>query len=171
MINKQAQFELDARVNFQDYWRATYSYMFLVSKFKVLLVGAAGGALIFLLLTILYPQRKPAYQLLVPLAALALLLLILYLNTKYLYSTKKFLHANVRYVFSDQGVDAVAPLSPGWRSWDEMAKAFELKHDFVLFYSPERMYPIPKRCFQNPAELLRFREMLRAQMGSKARLR
>lgn len=171
IMSKPTRFELNVHIEFQDYWRATYSYMFLILKFKQLLIAAVGCLLIFLFLAVRYPYGKPAYELLIPLAGLAVLLIILYLNTKYLFSAKKFLHANVRYVFSDTGVDAIAPLAPGWRSWNEIAKAIELKHDFVVFYSPERMYPIPKRCLQDAAALHHFRELLERHLGSRAKLR
>ena len=78
---------------------------------------------------------------------------MLYANTKMLFAGKKFLQHPVRFIFSSEGVNAVAPGSPGETSWSAIPKAFELKDDFLIFYTSERMYTIPKRCFAGDGKL------------------
>ena len=169
-MNPDAPIELKVRIEFQDYWRATSSYMLRHFKLQWLIVSAVGYLILFLYLTFTNPFGAPVYPLLIPLAALGFLYAILYLNTKMLFAGKKFLRHEVRYVFSSEGVEAIAEGSPGKTSWSAIPKAFELKNDFLIYYTSERMYPIPKWCFTSDEELKRFRMMLGTHLGSKAKL-
>jgi YcxB-like protein len=167
----EEELDLIVRVDFPDYWRATSSYMLGIFKVKWVIAGAAAYTLIFLFLVIAFPQSKPSYELLILPAVLALGIALLYFNTKLLFASKKFLQGDVRYVFSSSGVDAVAPLSPGHTSWSEIPKAFELERDFLVFYTPERMYTIPKKCFPDAEHIEKFRRILKSRLGDKAKLK
>jgi hypothetical protein len=171
MISKNSLFEIDVRVEIIDYWRATYGYMFRHPTFRLLAIGASIYALVSLALFIKYPYPRLLYPPLVPLAATAVAFAILYLNTRLLYSSKKFLHHTVRYILSDEGIESVAPDAPGLTKWDQIPKALELRHDFLIFYTEERMYTIPKRSFQSPEQLARFKAVLQANLGPRMRLR
>lgn len=171
MSNRETKFEIDVRVEMQDYWRATYGYMLGILRFRILLIGVCLWALVSLVLFVKYPSSQSLYPPLIPMAAIALATAILYLNTRMLYSSKKFLHHTVRYVLSDEGIQSIAPLAPGRTPWEQVPKALELKHDFLIFYTEERMYTIPKQSFQSAEQLSRFKEILRSHLGSKARLR
>ena len=162
--------EVIVRVDFQDYWRATSAYMLRHFRLKWLVVSAGLYLALFLYLNFTRTYHGQTYPLLIPLAALGFLYAVLYLNTKMLFAGKKFLQHPVRYVFSSEGVNAIAVGSPGQTSWNAIPNAFELKDDFLIFYTAERMYTIPKRCFAGDKELKQFREMLASHLGSKARL-
>jgi len=139
-------------------------------KLKWLIVSAGAYLLLFFYLNFTRTYSGQTYPLLIPLAALGFLYAVLYLNTKMLFASKKFLQHPVRYVFTSEGVNAIAPGAPGDISWNAIPKAFELKDDFLIFYTAERMYTIPKRCFAGEEELKNFRAVLIQQLGSKAKL-
>ena len=162
--------ELVVQIDFQDYWRATCAYMLRHFKLKWLIVSAGLYLALFVYLNLTNPGGGQTYPLLIPLVALGILYAILYLNTMMLFAGKKFLQHPVRYVFSSTGIEAIAPGAPGPTSWSAIPKAFELKNDFLIFYTAERMYAIPKRCFAGEAELVRFRAMLSSRLGDKAKL-
>jgi hypothetical protein len=162
--------EVTVRIDFQDYWRATSAYMLRHFRLKWLIVSAGLYLALFLYLNFTRTYNGQTYPLLIPLAALGFVYALLYLNTKMLFAGKKFLQHPVRYVFSSEGINAIAAGSPGETSWNAIPKAFELKDDFLIFYTAERMYTIPKRCFAAVEELQRFRAMLAAHLGSKAKL-
>jgi hypothetical protein len=162
--------ELTVRIDFQDYWRATSAYMLRYFRLKWLIITAVVYLALFFYLNFSHSYRGQTYPLLIPLAALGLLYAVLYLNAKTLFARKKFLQHTVRYVFTSEGVNAIAVGSPGQTSWSAIPKALELQDDFLIFYTAERMYTIPKRCFAGADELKRFRAMLAANLGSKANL-
>ena len=169
-MNSELPIELTVRVDFQDYWRATSAYMLRHFRLKWLIVSAGLYLALFLYLNFTNAYRGQTYPLLIPLAALGFVYAMLYLNTKMLFAGKKFLQYPVRFVFSSEGVNAIAAGSPGETSWSAIPKAFELKDDFLIFYTAERMYTIPKRVFAGDEELERFRQMLAEHLGTKAKL-
>jgi hypothetical protein len=169
-MNAELPIELTVRINFQDYWRATSTYMLRHFKLRWLIACAVLYLLLFFYLNLSHTYRGQTYPLLIPLAALGFLYAMLYLNTKVLFAGKKFLQHPVRFIFSSDGVNAIAPGSPGETSWTAIPKAFELKDDFLIFYTAERMYTIPKRCFANDGDLERFKQMLARHLGDKVSL-
>jgi hypothetical protein len=169
-MNSEVHIVVTVRVDFQDYWRATSAYMLRIVKMKQLIAAAAVYFLLFLYLTYLDPLGAPKY-LLVPLAALGFVYAMLYLNTKMVFAGKKFLQHPVRFVFSSEGVNAIAEGSPGETPWNAIPKAFELKDDFLIFYTAERMYVIPKRCFAGVDDVRGFRSVLAAHLGTRAQLK
>lgn len=169
-MNSELAMELTVRIEFQDYWRATSAYMLRHFRLKWLIVSAGLYLVLFFYFNFTRTYHGQTYPLLIPLAALGFLYAMLYLNTKMLFAGKKFLRHPVRYVFNSEGVNAIAVGSPGETSWSAIPKAFELKDDFLIFYTAERMYTIPKRCFAGAEELQRFRALLAAHLGSKANL-
>lgn len=169
-MSPELPIEITVRVDFQDYWRATSAYMMRHFNLRWLIMIAGLYLALFLYLNFTNAYHGQNYPLLIPLAALGFLYAVLYLNTKMLFGGKKFLQHPVRYIFNSEGVNAIAPGSPGETSWNAIPKAFELKDDFLIFYTAERMYTIPKRCFAGDDELKRFKQMLAAHLGSKAKL-
>jgi hypothetical protein len=166
----ESPIEITVRIDFQDYWRATSAHMLDHFKLKWLIVSAGLYLALFLYLNFTNTYHGQTYPLLIPLAALGFVYAVLYVNTKMLFAGKKFLQHPVRYVFSSEGVNAIAAGAPGETSWSAIPKAFELKDDFLIFYTAARMYTIPKRCFAGAEELQRFREMLALHLGNKAKL-
>ncbi len=169
-MGMEVPFELTVRITFDDYWRATSAYMLRMFKLWQLILSAVIYLGLFLYINLTHSFGGPTYPLLIPLAGLGFVYAVLYLNTKTLFAGKKFLQDEVRYIFSGEGINAVAPGAPGETSWSAIPKAFELKKDFLIFYTSERMYTIPKRCFAGENEVKQFREMLAAQLGKKAKL-
>jgi hypothetical protein len=169
-MSPELPIEITVRIDFQDYWRATAAYMLRFVRLRWLIAVAVVYLALFAYLNFTGSYQGQTYPLLIPLAALGFLYAMLYLNTKMLFAGKKFLQHPVRYVFSSEGVNAIAAGSPGETSWSAIPKAFELKDDFLIFYTAERMYTIPKRCLVGEEELQRFRAMLAVHLGSKAKL-
>jgi hypothetical protein len=169
-MNVESPIELKVRISFQDYWRATLAYMIRHLKVKWLIATAIIYLGIFLYSQVFSPIVTPTYLLLIPLAAVGFIYAILYFNTRLLFAGKKFLHHEVRYVFSNEGLEAIAPESPGMTGWSSIPKAYELENDFLIYYTTERMYTIPKRYLEDEVELKRFRAMLASHLGSRVKL-
>jgi len=107
-MNSGLPIEFTVRIDFQDYWRASTAYMLRHFRLKWLIVSAGLYLALFLYLNFTNTYHGQTYPLLIPLAALGFLYAVLYLNTKMLFAGKKFLQHPVRYVFSSEGVKAIA---------------------------------------------------------------
>ena len=162
---------LNVQVDFADYWRATVGFMIQNWRLKMVLVSSALSLTGFLYFAVRYPYSSPPFQLLVIPGALIVAALVVYINTQSVFAGKNFLRGNVRYTFGDDGVNAEAELSPGFTEWAQVPKAIELKNDFLVFYTRERMYTIPKACFESNGQMDSFCELLTSKLGSRASLK
>ena len=162
--------EIRAKIDFAEYWRATHSYMLGIFKFKWFMIIAGLFLALFIYRSIAAPYAAPAYPLLIPPVGLVFLYGMLYLNTLYLFNSKTFLQHEVRYVFSSDGINAIGESTPGETRWSHVPKAIELSQDFLIFYTTERMYTLPKRCFASAEEVARFRRILERELGDRAKL-
>jgi len=95
----------------------------------------------------------------------------IYFGAKRAFSGNKLLNQPARFRFSSQGLDASGPLSSGTCKWEGILSAEESHSLFLLFFGEQQAYIVPKRYFGDASVLPQFRELLRAQLGGRARLR
>jgi len=101
----------------------------------------------------------------------AFLLGFIYWNTKGYFARSEKKARSMRYRFCTDSLDVHSEARGGFLPWFALHEAIEIKSSFLLFIAPHEHYLIPKRCFGDPAEIETVRELLREQMGGKARLR
>jgi hypothetical protein len=163
--------ELDVQLELRDYLQANYWYLFNRMGFRWLL----GLAILMLLMTFFaaffVPDAWPGLfiPLMVPVGVLVGFLSV-YFGARRAMKSNKALQEMVRYRFSAEGIDAVAPSSSGHVNWDVMFQAVETKHNFLIFIARNIMYTIPKRCFQDNHQMEVFRQLLREQLMERAKL-
>ncbi len=77
----------------------------------------------------------------------------------------------MRYRFSPEALEISSEVRSGWLPWEAVSEAFETKKSFLLFLSPGEHYVVPKRCVPCADNIDRLRDLLREQIGTKAKLR
>jgi len=163
--------ELDVKLELNDVLQATYWHLFNKRRFGWLI----GFSVFLLLVTIGVAFLVPdaGFGLLFPLVLpLATLLIVVapYFGAKRTMKSNKMAQQVIRYRFSPEGIDAIAPSSAGHVNWDLLLEAIETKHSFLLFISPQLMYTIPKRCFPGgELQMDEFRQLVREQLSEKAK--
>jgi len=165
--------ELDVLLEFRDFLRATYWFFFRRFKFVLIL---------FVIVLVVYPlllfsgqistsANDNYWGLLIPAGILFFLLINPYFSARRQMTSNKCLNQRLHYVFDETGIDATAPLSSGHTSWANIHKAYETSSNFLLFISKNMMYTIPKRCFVDGSQIDGFRQLLKSQLVSRAKLK
>ena len=160
-------------LEFRDFLRA--NYWFLFKKFKLLLVLLIIGCVVYPAFYILGAGTKNpddnSWGLLIPFGLLAFLLGSTYFGAKRQMASNKSLSEPHHYTFSENGIDSVAPSSSAHTSWSNIYEAYETKHNFLLFLSRNALYTIPKRCFRDSEQINAFKDLLKSELSSKAKLK
>src|SRR4029078_12801639 len=94
-----------------------------------------------------------------------------YLGAKRQLASHKAMNETHHYTFLNEGINSVSASTSAHQDWDNIREAVETKTNFLLFIALNQMCIIPKRCFQNEEQLDLFREMLRRQLSSKAKIK
>ena len=169
-MNSETTVEIDVLLEFRDYLRANYWFMF--HRFKLMYVVLLIGVLYPLLLVSRVVSEDPTdnhWRYFIPWGLIALLLGGTYFSAKKHMASNKALSERVHYVFSENGIDATALSSSGHTGWQNIYEAYETKSNFLIFLSKNLMYTIPKRCFDSVDQLTSFKRLLRSQLDSKAK--
>jgi len=169
-MNNEQTIQIDSRLKLKDYFHASFWFSFN-KIFVKLLVGIAIITLLLFLFAILQNPSTVPFGLLVPSVIVLVIVLSIYLNARRGMSSNKSLRENIRYVFSHNGIDAIAESSSGHTSWNNMLKAYETSNAFLLLISHNQFYTIPKRFFRSGEQITRFKEMLRSHLSSRAKLK
>ena len=163
--------EIDVLLEFRDYLRANYWFIF--RRFKLFLgVFFFSGVVYPLLLVsgIASPHASNSYWgSLLPLVVLVITFGAVYFNAKKQMATNRILSERHHYVFSESGIEATAPSSSGRIAWQNVYAAHETKTNFLIFISKNLMYVIPKRCFADAEQVATFKSLLRSQLDAKAK--
>lgn len=103
-----------------------------------------------------------------------LMLLFVYLVSYFTANSSLKFNPNVagpfRYKFSESGFSAVGPTGEGKTSWAAFPWVRETREQFLLFVHKSLAYVIPKRCFDEEADLSRFKELLRREYKGRLTL-
>jgi len=165
--------ELDVLLEFRDYLRA--NYWFLFRRFKLLFVILVIGCVAYPLMVLTGASPKNPndnyWGLLIPFALLLFIIAGTYFGAKRQMSSNKSLSQRIHYTFDETGIATVAPSSSGRTAWENIYKAHETKTNFLLFISKNMMYTIPKRCFADIQQLNAFKQLLQSQLTSRAKLK
>ena len=165
--------ELDVQLELRDFLRTTYWFSFRRTKsiFILLLIALVVYPLL------VYAGRIPTnptdsnWGFLVPPVVLLFLLINPYLGARRQMKSNKCLNQRLHYIFNEAGIQTTAPSSSGQTSWANIYKAYETRSNFLLFISKNMMYTIPKRCFVDSSQMEQFRQLLKSQLKSKAKLK
>jgi hypothetical protein len=163
--------ELEVQLELRDYLQANYWYLFNRMPFGLLLVLAIVMVPLTCCAVFLFPQYWPGLltPLVVPVGTLVVFLSV-YFGARRSMKSNKALEQMVRYRFSPDGIDTVAPSSSGHVNWDLVFQAVETKHSFLVFIARSLMFVIPKRCFQDgEPQMEDFRQLLREQVAERAK--
>jgi len=165
--------ELDVLLDFRDYLRANYWFLFRRFKllFLILLFGGVVYPLLLLTGRLSGSPNDNYWGFLIPFGMLLFVIGGIYFSAKRHMASNKGLSERIHYTFSENGIDALAPSSSGHTTWSNLYEAHETKNNFLLFISRNMMYTIPKRCFHDVEQISAFKDLLRSQLSSKAKLK
>ena len=162
--------ELDVRLEARDYLRANYALLFRETLGPVLIIFTA-------LLLGLYGLSWSASSEVSQWWALVLPGVVLFLSINVLigmrlsFSSNKALREAMHYSFSDAGITASSASCNSYMDWDNIRRALETRHDFLLFVSRNQTYLIPKRAFRDDQQIASFKSLMRSCLSSRAKLR
>jgi hypothetical protein len=74
----------------------------------------------------------------------------------------------IQYSFSPDGYTVRDIKSSADIDWDTILRAAESKYSFHLFFHKAFFHTIPKRCFKQPDDIVRLRDLLKRSLGAKA---
>jgi len=97
-------------------------------------------------------------------------LLAIWFNTKRTFSDLKDFQKSLSFTFSEIGLETTGQKAVGQMNWDHILKVVESKHSINLFLQRNFFLVVPKRFIEDPIELNRIREILKNNLGDKARL-
>ncbi len=171
---KPATVELEVHLQPADALRANYALFARRARVAIVVyIAVFAAAITLLLLGHRVPNRllESAGNLSIALA----LLPVIPISYIYISTRKSFREAapsswQMRYHFCPSGLEANSATASGWVAWDDLWEALETEASLLLFVSPGHHYLIPKRFFHGPGELHSVRELLRQQLGARAKL-
>ena len=173
-MNQQEPIQIDVLLEFRDFLRANYWYLF--KKFRLLFVMLFIGGVFY---PILYfsgaageiSNAQSYWGFLVIPGLFFFLLLSTYLGARRHMKSNRGIQEETRYSFSENGINAVAESSSGHTSWSNIRDAYETKNSFLLFISNNQMYTVPKRFFHSREQVDSFRQLLLSELQSRAKLK
>jgi len=168
--------QVEGQLEFGEYLRANYWYM--LRKFKwffalLLFSGVVYPAMYFAGIFGRRPVHpvESSWGFLLPFGLVTFMLVATYLGARRHFSSNKMLAQRVQYVFTTDDIKTAGPLSSGRISWETLTHVYETGHAFLLFVSNLQMIVLPKRYFETPDLLTRFRQLVNECVGKRARLR
>ena len=114
-------------------------------------------------------QNPPAATALIVLIVFPLLYpLLIWYQTKRGFGNLQGFQTKIQYSFSPDGYTVRDIKSSADIDWDTILRAAESKHSFHLFFHRSFFHTIPKRCFKQPDDVVRLRDLLKRSLGAKA---
>lgn len=169
-----SQTKVDAVIDLQlaDLLRANYWHFFSKGSIRFLmplyLLVVVAGTIVFFL-----NGASSIWSAFVSLAMILMAVVLIatvYFQTKRNFSDLKEFQKNVRYTFSFDGYEVSDDKSSAHVSWDAILRAVETKHGFNLFFHRMFFHTVPKRCFRQPSDIQAMREILKQNLGVKAKV-
>ena len=96
--------------------------------------------------------------------------LLIWFQTKRGFANLQNFQTQIQYSFSPGGYVVRDLKSSADINWDAILRAAESKHSFHLFFHKSFFHTIPKRCFKQPDDIVRLRDLLKRSLGTKATL-
>lgn len=98
-------------------------------------------------------------------------LVIPYLSARSTLKSSKIIQGSVHYTFSENGMDSTAPGAFGHNDWSNFHKVVETRHVLLIYPTKHIAWVVPKRCFADSAGLDAIRQLIRAHVTGKVKLR
>jgi hypothetical protein len=96
--------------------------------------------------------------------------LIIWFQTKRGFGNLQNFQTRLRYAFSTDGYKVSDVKSSSDIDWATILRAAESKHSFHLFFHRSLFHTIPKRCFDEPEDIVQLRSLLKQSLGTKAKV-
>jgi hypothetical protein len=94
--------------------------------------------------------------------------LLIWFQTKRGFGKLQDFQTTIQYLFSPNGYTVRDAKSSADMTWGAIFRAAESKHSFHLFFHKSFFHTIPKRCFKQPSDIVRLRDLLKRSLGTKA---
>lgn len=179
-MNSQNRIEADVLLDFKDllrtnYWSLFRKFRLTISLFVIIGVVLATSYL-FLILVSESPELSKDFSSVAEIflflsAAMIIVLVSVYFSAKRYFASNKALQEKIHYIFSKDGIVSEAESSSSRFKWDLIREARETAHSFLLFIAHGQMIIIPRRSFASEEDIILMRELLRRELGRKAKMR
>jgi len=114
-------------------------------------------------------QNPPAATALIVLIGFPVLYpILIWYQTKRGFGNLQGFQIKIQYSFSSDGYKVRDIKSSADIDWHSILRAAESKHSFHLFFHKSFFHTIPKRCFKQPDDIVRLRDLLKRSLGTKA---
>jgi hypothetical protein len=90
-----------------------------------------------------------------------------YRNARKQFATQSYLREPITYVFTSATVSATGASASWTLAWSVLKRVRETKSLFLLYHGPNIAMIVPKRFFQSPAEMEKWRQLVLESMATK----
>jgi hypothetical protein len=172
---KEKTIEFQVLIEFREYLQCHY-LMFRKNVHRIfILLGIIFLASVFITL-IKFGSNSDAVKISFMLLAsfflfIGLFFLLLYIVIKKTFDSTPILRQKITYRLSDSEIEANGDSFNTKIGWDIITKAEEFSSYSLLYSSAASAFIFPLRCFANESQLIDFRELVRRNIGDKAKLK
>ena len=173
-MNNRAEVEVVINLQLSDLLRANYWYFFSKWSNRIIMVFfilmSVGSALAFLLSSSASSTSYELYALVIMIVPV-LLIAIVYFQAKRTFSNLKEFQKNIQYTFAYDGYDVRDEKSSSHVSWDSILRGVETESSFNLFFHKILFHTVPKRCIRDDSDVRLMRDILKQNLGDKAKVK
>lgn len=164
MENKRTV-EIEVVLEFNDFLRVIFWQSFRKMWFIFLLALILSPLAIY---SLLFFKFSPAlFFPLMPAIGALLMLWGIYTGAK---KSSQAVKGKIQWLFFDDGYETFTPVGTTRNNWESLEEVQEKGKDFLLFPQKPMFIIIPKRFFTTE-QIAEFRELLRENLGNKAKLK
>ncbi len=168
-MNKTEFLKIDVHLQFNDFLRGSYWFLFRSWIMKILTAFAALTLVLGIVTTINSPANTPWGVFILP-GILLIIVFNTYFASKRNFTSNQSLQEPIQYCFSTEGIDAIASTSSSSHTvWANIREFAETSNYFLVFISNNQFYVFPKRFFAGNNGVEEFRVLLKKNIGPAAR--
>jgi YcxB-like protein len=172
---EKSEIEIEVLIEFKEYLRCNYlmvrkKCLRIFILLGIILLSCFFIALVKFGLTF-YAFKISFIALIFTLSFLTLSLISLYLAVKKTFNSSAIVRQKLSYKLSENEIEAFGNSFNTKCGWDIITKAEETGGYFLLYSSTSSAFILPQRCFESDSQIADFRELVRRNLGDKAKLK
>jgi YcxB-like protein len=169
----ERKIEIEVLIEFKEYLKLTYFNIF--SKLWFIWIVFLLMAFYTIYESVNSTVNITAYYFVISIAPYIFLFIFLiiypYFSAKRNLKISPVLKRVTKYQFSEEKITVMSEIFDSNLSWENIIKAQEKVNIITLYTTQNAGYFLPLRCFANDSQLIEFRELVRRNLGDKAKLK
>jgi hypothetical protein len=173
-MEEREPIEINVQLEFKDFWRVLFGETLKNFWFIYLLTLVISLPLLAIFFYALFtsPGRiKFSPVIILPLLPLLTVLVIQWSVYSAAKRSRDAVKGTTRWLFSEDGFETFTPIARSENGWQTLEKVKEKKDCFLLYPQNNIFMVIPHRFFEGESQIEEFRELVKEQLGSKAKLK